>query len=391
MKRSTRLEVDLDLVSHNFQVVRQMLADGPAARDGAPPKLVAVLKGNAYGLGATAMARELLGLGADMLAVACLPEALELREAFPSAPILVMGHTPSEYFPDCARAGLRTTLFDLPQAEALSRASEALGTRTPVHVKLDTGMNRLGIKPDAGTAQLIASMASLPGLRLEGIFTQLAYRDRASDLAGFALFNRVVAEARAAGVEFPLHHVCESLGLMRYPEIRFDLVRIGAIFFGVKPLRTPLADRADIRTPFALRTRLSRVRPVQEGEFVSYDESWRAPAGGALIATVPIGYADGYCRRLSNRGQAVVRGRRVPVVGLVTMDQLILDVTGLPSVAEGDEALLMGRAGPDEVGVAEVAEWAGLHRNEVLSMIGRRVPRVYLKGGRAVAEADYLA
>jgi alanine racemase len=251
MKRSTRLEVDLDLVSHNFQVVRQMLADGPAARDGAPPKLVAVLKGNAYGLGATAMARELLGLGADMLAVACLPEALELREAFPSAPILVMGHTPSEYFPDCARAGLRTTLFDLPQAEALSRASEALGTRTPVHVKLDTGMNRLGIKPDAGTAQLIASMASLPGLRLEGIFTQLAYRDRASDLAGFALFNRVVAEARAAGVEFPLHHVCESLGLMRYPEIRFDLVRIGAIFFGVKPLRTPLADRADIRTPFA--------------------------------------------------------------------------------------------------------------------------------------------
>jgi alanine racemase len=301
-----------------------------------------------------------------------------------------MGHTPTEYLPDCARAGLRTTLFDLAQAEALSAASRALGARTPVHVKIDTGMNRLGIKPDPGTTALIARMAALPGIRLEGIFTQLAYRDEDSDRAGLELFARVIREARAAGVEFPQHHVCESLGLLRYPEQRLDLVRIGAIFFGVAPLKTPLAEGLDIRTPFALRARLSRVRAAAAGESVSYDRSWRAPAEGAVLATVPVGYADGYSRRLSNRGQMVVRGQRVPVAGLITMDQLILDVSAVPGVAEGDEVLLLGRSGPDEVGVAEVAEWAGMHRNEVLSTVGRRVPRVYLKGGRVVGEADYL-
>ncbi|MGA2081629.1 MAG: alanine racemase [Holophaga sp.] len=390
MKRSARLEVDLDLVGHNYRLVRDILAQGPPARDGRPPRLAAVLKANAYGLGALAMAEELLALGADLLAVACLPEALELRARFPAAPILVMGHTPTEYLPDCARAGLRTTLFDLPQAEALSRASVALGVRTPVHVKIDTGMNRLGLKPDAGTAGLIARMADLPGLALEGIFTQLPYWGPASERAGFELYQRVVAAAAEAGVHFPLHHVCETLGLTRDPDFRRDLVRIGSLLFGITDLPSP-PETAGIRLPIALRARLSRVRPVRAGEGVSYDKSWKAPAVGGRLGTVPIGYADGYSRRLSNRGHAVVRGRRAPVAGLVTMDQAVLDLTGIPEAAEGDEVLLMGRSGDDEVDLAEVADWTGLHRLELMATIGRRVPRVYLRQGRVAGEADYLA
>jgi alanine racemase len=390
VKRSVRLEVDLDLVGHNYRLVRELLAQGPPARDGRPPRLAAVLKANAYGLGALAMAEELLALGADLLAVACLPEALELRARFPGTPILVMGHTPTEYLPDCARAGLRTTLFDLDQAQALSRASAALGVRTLVHVKVDTGMNRIGIKPDAGTGALIARMADLPGLELEGLFTQLPYWGPAAEQAGFELFGRVVADAAAAGVAFPLHHVCETLGLTRGPAYRQDLVRIGSLLFGVTDLPCP-PETSGIRLPIALRARLSRVRPLREGEGVSYDESWKAPAGGGRLGTVPIGYADGYSRRLSNRGHAVVRGRRAQLAGLVTMDQAFLDLTHIPEAAEGDEVLLLGRCGDDEVDLGEFARWDGTHRLEVMAAIGRRVPRVYLRQGRVVGEADYLA
>jgi len=390
VKRSTRLEVDLDVVGHNYRLVRALLAQGPPARDGRPPRLAAVLKGNAYGLGALALAGELLALGADLLAVANLPEALELRARFPEAPILIMGHTPTEYLPDCARAGLRTTLFDLEQARALSRAGVALGLRTPVHIKIDTGMNRIGIKPDADTAALIARMADQPGLVLEGIFTQLPYWSRASERAGFELFLQVVAAAAAAGVTFPLQHVLETLGLIRDPAFCQDLVRIGSLLFGVTDLPCP-PETADIRMPVALRTRLSRVRLARAGEGVSYDESWKVPAGGGRLGTVPVGYADGYSRRLSNRGFAVVRGRRVPVAGLVTMDQTILDLGAVPDAAEGDEVLLLGRSGDDEVGLAEVAEWSGVNRMELLTGINRRVPRVYLRQGQVVGEADYLA
>jgi alanine racemase len=386
MLRSTRFEVDLGLVAHNFRLVRERLKAGPPARDGAPPRICAVLKGNAYGLGALAAAGELLAAGAHMLAVACLTEALELRGQFPTAAILVMGHTPTEYLAECARARLRTTLFDLEQARALSEASVQLERRTPVFVKIDAGMNRLGIKPDQHTAALIAEMAGLEGIRLEGLFTQLPYREPGSDHACFQVFRQVAGEAEAAGVRFPIHSASESLAVLRHPEFALDLVRVGALLFGVEPRGIPLPG---IRTPFALRSRISRLRALREGEGVSYDSSWRAREG-SRIATVPAGYADGYCRRLSNQAQAVVRGRRVPVVGLVTMDQLFLDVSGLPECREGDEVLLLGRHGEDEVGVAEVADWAGLHRNEVLSMVGRRVPRLYLKNGKVVGEADYL-
>jgi alanine racemase len=390
MLRSVRFEVDLDLVCHNLRVVREALAAGPTAADGRPPRIAAVLKGNGYGLGSLVLAGVLLEAGADLLAVACLPEALELRREYPDAPILVMGHTPAEYLGEAARARVCTTLFDLDQARALSDASRALGVRTPVHVKIDTGMNRLGIRPDAGTPKLIARMAALPGLRLEGIFSHLALRDPAQDTAQFQLFQRVVMAATADGVTFPLRHLCDSIGMLRYPEFRLDLVRTGAILFGNKPLRTSGADALDIRVPFALRAQVSRLARIGAGESVGYDETWRAPEGGAVVATVPVGYADGYFRSLSNRAQALVRGVRAPVIGLVMMDQLILDVSRVPGAAAGDEVLLLGRAGTDEVGALELAEWAGTNRNEVISMVGRRVPRVYRRGGRAVAECDYL-
>jgi alanine racemase len=414
--RHTRFDIDLDAVAHNLRQVRGMLGapnegterDDEAGRGGAatgtdaPVRIAAVVKADAYGLGAVQVARVLLREGVDMLAVACLPEALRLRRAYPDATILVMGHTPDEYLPVAARERVSCSIFDLGQAEALSAAARSAGVKAVAHVKVDTGMNRLGLKPgqfEPGTgpgsaAGLLCRMASLPSLELEGIFTHLALYDEASDAAQFSTFTRLVDEAASLGLRFAIRHVCDSIGLMRYPAYRLDMVRPGAVLYGVTPLNTPLSDSADMVTPFRLSTRVARLRRLAPGEGVGYDFSYRAPSGGALLATLPVGYADGYKRCLSNVAGVLVRGVRAPVVGLICMDQCTVDVSAVPGAAEGDEVVLLGGDRRGEPGsgvpVLEMASWAGTNRNDVICSIGRRVPRAYYEGGELVAESDYI-
>jgi alanine racemase len=398
MLRHTRYCVDLDAVAHNFRQVRSMLADMP---DGSPKgsqaaRLATVLKADAYGLGAVPVARVLVREGADMLAVACLPEALQLRAACAEVPILIMGHTPSEYFINAVQAGITCTIFDLEQAGALASAARSSGTHALAHIKVDTGMNRLGLKPESfapgEAARLLVRMADQPGLSVEGIFTHLALNARKSDTAQFERFSALLDEAAALGLRFALRHVCDSIGLMRYPEYRMDMVRVGAVLYGAKPLNTPLSATADIRTPFRSATRISRIWRITAGEGVGYDYTWRAPDGGALIATLPDGYADGYKRSLSNVASVLVRGVRAPVVGLICMDQCVVDVSAVPDVAEGDDVTLLGGpavGSPEEsIPVLEMASWVGTNRNDVLCSIGRRVPRIYYEAGIVVTEQD---
>jgi len=386
MTRSTRLEVDLDAIAHNLRSLRAFMSE----RGARPPKIATVLKANAYGMGAVRVAGALLEAGADMLAVACLPEALELRAAHPEARILVMGHTPDEYLPEAVRAGIALTLFELAQARIVSREAVAAKRPCELHVKADTGMNRLGLKPGEGSAEFFSALAGLPGLKLEGLFTHLALRDALSDRRQFELFERITREAAEAGLSFPTRHVCDSIGLMRYPEFRLDMVRAGALLYGVRPLRAPGGERLEVHTPFALKTKVSRIARIDEGEGVGYDTSYKAPPGGALIATLPIGYADGYLRALSNKAEVLIRGQRAKVVGLVCMDQVMVDVTGVPGAFAGDEVLLLGESPEGSIGVMELADWALTNRNEIISAIGRRVPRAYFSRGAAAGEVDYL-
>lgn len=393
MLRSTRLEVDLDLVAHNFTELKRFLSE-TAPAGSSPPRIATVLKADAYGLGAIRVAETLLAAGAELLAVACLPEALELRRTFPDADILVMGHTPNEYLERAARKRVVTTLFEYEQAKVLSDAAKQLGIRARVHLKVDTGLNRLGLKPGSESVELVERMALLPGIVLEGAFSHLALDSAESDRRQFELFSAFLAELEARGVEFAYRHVCDSIGLARYPEYRLDLVRPGALLYGVPPMRAPLLDPYDLRLPLAFKTRISRVRRLGAGEGVGYDFSWRAPENGALLATLPVGYADGYRRCLSNKAEVLLRGRRVPVVGLVMMDQLTVDCSSVPEAREGDEVLLWG-AGPgggidSGLPLLEVARWADTNRNELIASIGRRVPRVYTRGGRSAGEVDYL-
>ena len=259
-----------------------------------------------------------------------------------------------------------------------------------VHIKMDTGMNRLGIKPDGDTTALLLAIASLPSIEMEGIFTHLALCSRESDEAQVALFRTVLADAANAGLRFKLAHVCDSIGMMRYPEYRMDMVRAGAVLFGVTPLNTPISDSIDIRVPFALRTKISRLRQLKPGEGVGYDYTWRAPAEGALLATLPIGYADGYKRCMANKASVMIRGEKAPVVGLVCMDQCTVDVSAVPGVREGDDVLLLGRSAGESIPILDVASWGATNRNEILCALGRRVPRIYSMNGKACAERDYV-
>jgi alanine racemase len=364
-----------------------MLREGPG---GAKPKLAAVLKADAYGLGALSVAGALLDAEVDLLAVACLPEALEIRQRYPEAPLLVMGHTPDRLLALAVSKRIACTIFNLPQARLLSSVARASATTAMVHIKIDTGMNRLGHKPGPESALFFRQLAELPALDIQGVFTHLALCSQESDKAQFELFMQTIKLIEDSGLKPGIRHICDSIGLMRYPEYQLDMVRAGAVMYGVTPMNTPLSATVDIRTPFAFRTRISRLCRLKAGEGVGYDFTWKAPDGGALLATLPVGYADGYRRCLANKGFVLVHDRRAPVVGLVCMDQCTVDMSGVPEAREGDEVLLLGQCELGSIPVLEMATWAGTNRNEVISAIGRRVPRVYHRSGRFLAVRDYV-
>ena len=393
MLRDTRLLVDLDLISHNLRELRAFL-DETAAKGSRAPRIAAVLKADAYGLGAKRVARLLAEEGVELLAVACLSEAIEIRRVIPDIDILVMGHCPSGQFPDLVKNNIIATIFDANQARALSRAAIEAGTRARAHVKIDSGMNRLGIKTGPDALGILLAIAAEPGIDIDGIFTHLALDDEGSDRLQFSRFMGLVAEAEARGLRFRCRHVCDSIGLARYPEFHLDLVRPGAMLWGVVPNRAPLLDGRDFRLPLSFRSRISRLRSIEGGEGVGYDFSWKAPAEGALLATVPAGYADGYPRNLSNVGEVLIRGRRAPVVGLVCMDQLTVDASRVPGVSEGDEVLLFGagEGGGIDSGIPllETSRLASTNRNDLIASISRRVPRVYRRDGLDAGHVDYV-
>ncbi|MHB9152131.1 MAG: alanine racemase [Spirochaetales bacterium] len=379
--RQTYYQVDLDIIESNFRDMRSIV--------GEEVKIAAVLKADAYGHGAVAVAGNFLRAGADMLAVATLSEGLELRKAFLGAEIFVMGHTPDRLAALAVEHRIVPTLFDKNNAEAFSKAARAAGRKLPVQIKLDTGMNRLGIKAYEDPVSLIGEIAGMENLEPRGIFTHLALRDAASDRAQFALYSEILSACAREGIPTGLRHVCDSIGAVRYPEFRLDMVRVGAALFGVRPFRMgPEYDAFPFPQAGRFVTRIARIRKAAEGEMVSYDGSWKAPPGGTLIATLPVGYADGYPRRFGNKAQVFIHGRRAPVIGLVCMDQAMVDVGSVEGVAEGDEVVLLGGG---EIGLAEAAEWGSTNRNDLLCGIGRRVPRAYFKNGKLVAVDDRLS
>ena len=352
-------EIDLDALRANYLSARR-LSGGM--------KVICVLKGDAYGLGAAQVCAALRACGADCFAVACGDEA----EALPGdVDVLILGRVGQAQAVRLIRRGAIFTLYSPEYAETLIRAAKQAGAPARVHVKLDTGLHRLGFD-GPGAVDEIAALHESEWLRMEGLFTHLALHDRAGDLEQFARFDAVREALAARGVTFPMAHVADSIGMLRYPDHPYDAVRTGAWLYGNCPPRDP--HRQKCRPVVSLHARIAQIHDVARGEKVGYDDVHTLPRD-SRIATLSAGYLD-CVPRLNNAGFVEIEGRRAPVVGLVCMDQMMVDVTDIPGAAEGGQATLLGGG----ITLEEFAAWGGFNRNEALGRIGPRVPRIY-RGG----------
>lgn len=367
--RPTVARIDLDALTHNFQEVRLRTGNR---------KILAVVKAQAYGHGGIMVSRHLAAIGADMLGIALVEEGRELRDAGITAPILLMGAVFPEQAEEIVRLDLITTITSLRMAQALSDAARRQGRAAALHLKVDTGMGRIGLAPEAIPA-LVHEVSKLGSVRIDGLMTHFAdadLRDKQFAQVQLERFEGMVRGLQQRGFAVPLLHAANSAAILDFPRSLFTLVRPGLMLYGYDPLERISADGC-LRPVLSLVTRIVFVKRVPAGTPISYGRTFTTRRE-SLIATVPIGYADGYSRALSNKGEALVRGRRVPVAGRICMDMLMLDVTDVPEVREGDEVVLIGGQGDDRITAADIAAVAGTIPYEVLCGIGSRVPRVYI-------------
>lgn len=362
--RDTYVQVDLAALAGNMDAIRAMV--GPEVA------VMPVIKANGYGLGAVGIAPTLLAHGACCLAVATLTEALELREAYPDAPLFILGHTPDRLLPIVARERITQTVFTAAQGKLLSEAAASLGRKAKVHLKVDSGFHRLGTED----VEELYSICQEPNLEVEGIFSHLALAGEEEDAKQYARFLAVVDALEARGVSFRYKHLADSIAAVDYPEYRLNMVRPGALVYGLRGFHKGYIE---VKQAVSFLTRLSQVRRIQKGEGVGYDYLWRAPED-TRVGTVPFGYADGYPRNMRDKGYVTIRGVKCPLIGVLCMDQCMVDLTNVPDAQEGDLAVIYGDGTNNTMSIQEASELAGTNKNEIVARLLPRPQRVYING-----------
>ncbi|MGD9049778.1 MAG: alanine racemase, partial [Anaerolineae bacterium] len=365
--RPTWLEVDLEAIAHNVRRVVEMV--------GSDVRVLAVLKADGYGHGAVRIARTALNNGASYLGVASINEGALLRQAGITAPILVLGYTPAWQARELVLNGLAATVFNLDVARALSRAARELDSQVQVHVKVDTGMGRLGLLPE-DVVPFVHDLQAQQSLVMEGIFTHFSVADSDPEYTRRQIdrFRQILDALSAVGVEFPLTHAANSAAILSLPESHFRMVRLGLAMYGLHP-SPQLPSPADFRPALSFKTQVAQVKTLPPRSYVSYGNTYQT-TGEQRIAVIPVGYADGFRRAPRHWGQVLVRGQRAPIVGRVCMDQTMIDVTAVHDVRQGDEVVLIGEQGGERITAESVAERLGTINYEVVSEILARVPRV---------------
>lgn len=386
MTRPTWVEINLDDLEDNVRGIRRYLD----LHGGQATRLMAVVKADGYGHGAEMTARSALGSGADWLAVALLEEGVALRERGFDAPILVMGWTPPENAVAALDHDLRLAVPSYEDGRALSEIAARRAQTFRVHIKVDTGMGRIGVRwEDAGVGEAV-QLASLPGIQVEGVFTHFAVADEdvAFTREQIRRYRAFVTALRHRGVTVPIRHASNSAGVLDFPDAAFDMVRPGLMLYGVYP--TDMVRRSVEVKPFLTwKTRVAQVKKLAPGEGVSYGRTFIAREA-TKVATLPVGYADGYPRGLSNRGDVLIKGTRCRIVGRVCMDQIMVRVPDGVRVEAGTEVVLLGADGCEVITVEELATAMNTIPHEIFTGIGKRVPRVFMRSGRVVHQGDVL-
>ena len=364
------MNVYLNEIRYNLRTIMEQLAPGT--------KLCMVMKADGYGLGAEDVARAVDDL-ADFYAVSTSLEAMQLRAAGLSKPILILGYTWPEDYEEMIRMNVRINLFSEEDALLLSSVAESLGKKAKVHFSLDTGMSRLGFPATEESADTMVRISRLPGIEAEGLFTHFAKADD-PDLGDarkqFLIFSDFIETLKGKGLELPICHAANSAASMVMRDTSLNMVRLGIAAYGIYPSETMLRPVV-LHPVMELKSRVSCIRDIPAGTGVSYGYAYVAPLP-RRIATIPAGYADGYSRLLSNVGDVLIRGRRAPIRGRVCMDQMMVDVTDIPDAAVGDEVTLIGRDGSEEITVQELQDRTGILTYEIICGLShRRVPKIY--------------
>ena len=373
--------VDLDAAAENIGNLRKNLKSGT--------KILAVIKANGYGHGALQIAEKLEN-SADVYgyAVATAEEAFALRRAHLHKPILILGYT----FPDCYEEliaqDIRPTVFRADMARELSEEALRQGKRLKIHIKVDTGMSRIGIFPDDTGVSFVEKVLELPGLEIEGMFTHFARadeRDKTSARAQFSLFTSFTDRLeRELSLGIPLKHCANSAAIMELPETGLDLVRAGIALYGLWPSEEMDRSKMTLKPLFSLYSHIVYVKTVPAGTAVSYGGTYVAKEK-RRIATIPVGYGDGYPRALSGKGEVLIGGKRAPIVGRVCMDQFMVDVTDIPHAKQGDLVTLIGRDGTEQITMEELGDLSGRFNYELACDLGSRIPRVYQSASGSAA------
>lgn len=371
--RPTWVEVNTRSIARNLRHIKSAL----------PPdtQILAVVKADGYGHGAAPVAIRALEEGVSFLGVALVEEGVALRRAGIAAPILFMESPFPWQALDLVKYGLTATVASYESADMLSDAAVVLGKRAKVHVKVDTGMGRLGLSPTA-TFGLVRHVAKLPGIEIEGIFTHLACAESNLNMTRRQLeqFDELGSKLSAEGYDIPIRHAANSAAALTLPETFYDMVRVGGIMYGLSPLGT-VAPSEPWTPALSFHTRVSYIKLVRPETPISYGASY-VTSGPELIATLPVGYADGYPRALSNVGEVLIGGRRCPIAGRVCMDQVMVSLPPDADVKVGDEVVLIGAQGEERIFAEEIARATGTIGYEVVCAISKRVPRVYVADDR---------
>ena len=379
MKKFSRVKavVSLDAVAHNFREMRKNIAEDT--------KVIAVVKADAYGHGAVQIARlveEYTYIWG--FATATEEEAIELRRAGIQKPILVLGIVFEEYYPELIRYDIRPAVCDSDSAKKLSQEALRQGKTVHIHLALDTGMTRIGFADTPKSIETIKQIQMLPNLEIEGIFTHFARADeydRSPALIQLERYLDFLNLLKDAGITIPLLHCSNSAGIIRVPEANLSMVRAGITIYGIYPSNEVERDKIKLETAMEIKSHISYLKDVTPGTAISYGGTFVA-SKPMKVATIPVGYADGYPRQLSGKGWVLIHGQKAPILGRVCMDQFMVDVTDIPDTKSGDEVTLIGRDGNEVITAEEFGELSGRFSYEFICCISKRVPRVYIKDGK---------
>ncbi|MGG7097947.1 alanine racemase [Clostridium sardiniense] len=376
-------EIDLDKIAFNMRNIKNVAGDR---------EVIAVIKADAYGHGAVELAEVLLENGASRFAVAIITEAIELRESGIKASIMILGYTPIEFGEDLIKYDIEQTVYDLEYAKQLSEIALKMGKKAKIHIALDTGMGRIGFMPNEESLNEVLEIASLDGIETVGIFTHFSTadeEDKEYTNYQFAKIQNFIKMLSNNGVNIPIKHVSNSGAIIDLPETYLDAVRAGIILYGYYPSNEVNKERLSIEPALTLKAKIGHVKKLEKGMYVSYGRTFKTERD-SIIATLPIGYADGYSRLLSGKAKVIVNGKFANVIGRICMDQCMIDVTDVGEVKVGDEVIILGEDRDLKFNADDMAELIGTINYDILCMIKHRVPRIYKKNNEIIKVKNYF-